>query len=75
MPGAVAKTSTFALAQATLPYLRLLAGAGLKTACEQNKSLALGLNTYQGYLTHKAVAQAHGLTFHDHSHLLATSQA
>ena len=73
MPGAVARTSTFALAQATLPYMRLLAGAGLKNACEQNKSLALGLNTHQGYLTYKAVAQAHGLTFHEYSQSLATS--
>ena len=73
MPGAVARTSTFALAQATLPYLRLLAGAGLKAACEQNKSLALGLNTHQGYLTYEAVAEAHGLAFHEYSQSLATS--
>ena len=73
MPGAVARTSTFALAQATLPYMRLLAGKGLKTACEQNKSLSLGLNTYQGYLTYEAVAKAHGLTFHEYSQSLATS--
>jgi len=67
MPGAVARTSTFALAQATMPYMRLLANAGLKAALEQNKSLALGLNTYQGYLTYEAVAQAHGLAFHEYS--------
>lgn len=73
MPGAVARTSTFALAQATLPYVRLLAGAGLKSACEQNRSFALGLNTYQGYLTYKAVADAHGLAFHEYSQSLAAS--
>lgn len=73
MPGAVARTSTFALAQATLPYMRMLAGLGLKAACEQNKSLALGLNTHQGYLTYEAVANAHGLAFHEYSKSLATS--
>lgn len=73
MPGAVARTSTFALAQATLPYLRMLAGMGLKAACEQNKSLALGLNTHQGYLTYEAVARAHGLAFHEYSQVLAAS--
>jgi alanine dehydrogenase len=67
MPGAVARTSTFALAQATLPYMRMLAGMGLRAACEQNKSLALGLNTHQGYLTYEAVANAHGLVFHEYS--------
>ncbi len=70
MPGAVARTSTFALAQATLPYLRMLAGMGLKASMEQNKSLALGLNTHQGYLTYEAVAHAHGLAFHEYSKVL-----
>lgn len=70
MPGAVARTSTFALAQATLPYMRMLAGMGLAAACEQNRSLALGLNTHQGYLTYEAVAHAHGLAFHEYSQSL-----
>ncbi|MES2503972.1 MAG: alanine dehydrogenase [Myxococcota bacterium] len=73
MPGAVARTSTFALAQATLPYLRLLAGVGLVEACKQNPHFALGLNTHQGYLTYEAVAHAHGLAFHEYSKVLAAS--
>ncbi|MBL4817947.1 MAG: alanine dehydrogenase, partial [Deltaproteobacteria bacterium] len=73
IPGAVARTSTFALAHATMPYLRLLANMGLKAACQENLSLSLGLNTYQGYLTYKAVAQAHRLAFDECSKVLAAS--
>src|SRR3989338_5051351 len=57
MPGAVARTSTFALAQATLPYLRILANLGLDKACAQNPALALGLNTHRGKITYASLAK------------------
>ena len=58
MPGAVARTSTFALTNATLPYLVELANKGFKKAIDENQELAAGVNTYQGKLTCQAVALA-----------------
>jgi alanine dehydrogenase len=62
MPGAVPRTSTFALSNATLPYVLRLAGDGAEVAMVNDPGLRLGLNTYQGKLTYKAVADAFGLT-------------
>ena len=53
MPGAVPRTSTFALNNQTMPYVLQLANEGL-AALRKNKSLLLGLNTYQGQVTHSA---------------------
>ncbi|HST84974.1 MAG TPA: alanine dehydrogenase [Kineosporiaceae bacterium] len=61
MPGAVPKTSTYALTNATLPYTVALADKGWQQACADDHSLALGLNTRAGALTNPPVAQAHGL--------------
>ncbi|MFZ1870690.1 MAG: alanine dehydrogenase [Steroidobacteraceae bacterium] len=58
MPGAVARTSTFALTNATLPYVRLLADLGWQTALKQDPGFAAGLNVHAGQITHQAVAQA-----------------
>ncbi len=58
MPGAVPRTSTFALAGVTLPYLLELAGKGPEKALLENKSLLLGLNTFKGSITYKAVAES-----------------
>jgi alanine dehydrogenase len=58
MPGAVPRTSTFALTNATLPYVRLLADSGLHAALARDAHLARGLNAYGGKITHAAVAQA-----------------
>ncbi|MFZ0499883.1 MAG: alanine dehydrogenase [Steroidobacteraceae bacterium] len=58
MPGAVARTSTFALTNATLPYVRLLADLGWQTALKQDPGFAAGLNVHAGQITHEAVAQA-----------------
>jgi alanine dehydrogenase len=58
MPGAVARTSTFALTNATLPYIKKLAGQGYKKAMLNDYSLALGLNVYQGEITCQAVAES-----------------
>ena len=64
MPGAVARTSTFALTNATLPYVRLLAGRGWEAALESDAGFARGLNVHAGQITHEAVAQALGMKVH-----------
>ena len=61
MPGAVARTSTFALNNATLPFARALADMGLKGALMADKHLRDGLNIHAGHVTCKPVAEAHGL--------------
>src|SRR5215467_3801333 len=60
MPAAVPHTSTFALTNATLPYLLELANYGLEGACERNPGLREGVNTYNGYITHEGVAESQG---------------
>ena len=62
MPGAVPRTSTFALTNATLPYIRALANLGIERALARDPHLARGLNVHEGALTHEAVARALGLT-------------
>jgi alanine dehydrogenase len=59
MPGAVPNTSTFALTNATLPYLVQLASGGLAAAA-QDPVLSLGINTHGGHVTHGVVAEALG---------------
>lgn len=61
MPGAVARTSTFALCNATIGYLRKLADLGLLKAAEQDPALTRGINTYRGHVPHRAVAEALGV--------------
>ena len=63
MPGAVPRTSTIALTNATLPYTRMLANHGFEKAIKSNKGLAEGLNTYKGAITYKAVAESQGRTY------------
>jgi alanine dehydrogenase len=63
MPGAVPRTSTFALTNATLPYVRALADHGWRQAIANDPGLARGLNVHAGELTHEAVASALGLGF------------
>ncbi len=65
MPGAVPRTSTLALTGATLPYALKIANQGAEAACKADSALMKGLNTYQGHLTFKAVAQAQGLPCSD----------
>jgi alanine dehydrogenase len=60
MPAAVPHTSTFALTNATFPYLLELANRGLKGACERPAALREGVNTYNGHLTYKGVAESLG---------------
>lgn len=58
MPGAVPRTSTIALTNATLKYGLQIAGEGLETACKKNEAIALGVNCYNGKCTNKNVAAA-----------------
>ena len=63
MPGAVPRTSTFALTNATLPYALTLAGRGFLAAVASDPGLLEGVNTYAGKLTYEAVAVAQGLEY------------
>jgi alanine dehydrogenase len=63
MPGAVPRTSTFALTNATLPYTLRLANRGFMDAIKGDPGLKEGVNTYAGRLTYEAVAQAQGLEY------------
>jgi alanine dehydrogenase len=63
MPGAVGRTSTFALTNATLPYAIRLANLGYKKACVADKGLAAGINVQEGKLTNRAVAEAFGMEY------------
>ena len=60
MPAAVPHTSTFALTNATFPYLLELANYGLERACERHAALSAGVNTYRGQVAHQGVAQSQG---------------
>ncbi|ROS47372.1 MULTISPECIES: alanine dehydrogenase [unclassified Curtobacterium] len=61
MPGAVPRTSTISLTNATLPYAVAIADRGWEAALAADPSLALGLNVHAGEVTNEAVASAHGL--------------
>lgn len=63
MPGAVPKTSTVALTNATLPYALDIANKGWKRAMQENREIALGANVLQGKITYQAVADAFGLAY------------
>ena len=63
MPGAVARTSTLALTNATLPFVLALADKGVGRALHEDPHLRAGLNVHRGRITHPAVAQALGLDF------------
>jgi alanine dehydrogenase len=71
MPGAVARTSTFALNQATLGHALALAGKGWQRACADDPHLRNGLNVVQGQVTNQPVAQALGYAYVDPATLLA----
>jgi alanine dehydrogenase len=61
MPGAVPNTSTYALTNATLPYIVSLANNGWVEALRRDPALAKGLNTHDGKVVYREVAEAHGL--------------
>ncbi len=70
MPGAVPRTSTLALTNATLPYALRLAKLGWQEACRQDSALRLGLNVIDGKIVYAGVAEAFGLPSHDVESLL-----
>ncbi len=61
MPGAVARTATIALGNATMPHVLALADKGWRKACEEDPHLLAGLNTHAGHLTYYAVGHALGI--------------
>jgi alanine dehydrogenase len=63
MPGAYARTATQALTNVTYRYVETLADLGLAEACNKQPSLLGGINVMAGKVTHKAVAEAHGMEF------------
>lgn len=65
MPGAVPRTSTIALTNATLKYGLQLANLGLEGACKASDVIPSGVNTYHGKLTCKAVAETFGMEYTD----------
>ena len=71
MPGAVARTSTQALGNATMPFLLALADKGWKRACAEDRHLMAGLNVHAGHLTYAAVGEALGLPVRPAAEVLA----
>jgi alanine dehydrogenase len=65
MPGAVPRTSTLALTNATLPYAIQIANKGWKKACNENDALMKGLNVVNGKVVYEGVAEAFGLPYQD----------
>jgi alanine dehydrogenase len=65
MPGSVPRTSTFALTNATIPYVVALAEGGWRAACTADAALAKGLSTHRGALLNRRVAEDLGLPFTD----------
>jgi alanine dehydrogenase len=65
MPGCVARTSTFALTNSTLPYVLKLANSGYEKAFSESIPLRKGLNVYKGALTNRPVAEAVGIDYMD----------
>jgi alanine dehydrogenase len=71
MPGAVPHTSTYALTNVTLAYALELAGRGWREAVKADPALAKGLNTFNGAVTNRPVAEAHEMPFTDVADVLA----
>ena len=72
MPGAVPRTSTYALNNATLPFVQQLAALGWKRALGADPHLRAGLNVCEGRVTHREVAEALGLAFTDPAALVGS---
>lgn len=61
MPGAYPRTSTLALTNATLPYVKIIANRGVARAMSEDQEIRYGLNTYRGNIVHKALADSMGV--------------
>lgn len=75
MPGAVARTSTFALTNATLPYAIALANKGYMQAIQEDQALAKGVNVIEGKVTYQSVAEALGLSYTPLSEMISHDKA
>lgn len=73
MPGAVPRTSTFALTNATLPYALKLANLGFLEAIAEDEGLRAGVNTYAGHITYQAVAESQNLPYTPLENLLGSA--
>jgi alanine dehydrogenase len=65
MPGAYPRTSTHALTNSTLPYIRTIASLGIERAIKEDASIRSALNTYHGAVVHEALAESTGVPFRD----------
>jgi alanine dehydrogenase len=74
MPGAVPRTSTIALTNATLPFTRILASLGFERAIRENSGLAEGVNVLDGNITYKAVADSQSREYVDLASLMARAE-
>jgi alanine dehydrogenase len=63
MPGAVGRTSTFALCNVTLPWVLLLANRGIAAAAKDSPAIASAVNIHAGRVTNQAVAETFGMAF------------
>jgi len=61
MPGAYPRTSTLALTNATLPFVKVIASRGITRAMSEDQEIRYGLNTYRGNIVHKALADSMGI--------------
>ncbi len=75
MPGAVPRTSTIALTNATLPFTRILANLGFDRAVRENGGLAEGVNVLDGHITYRAVADSQGRDYTDLATLMKREDA
>jgi alanine dehydrogenase len=73
MPGAVSRTSTFALTHATLPYAIVLAEGGITKVVDTDPALRQGINVFRGKVVYQAVAEAVGAEFHPLENLIAAT--
>jgi alanine dehydrogenase len=65
MPGAVGRTSTYALTNVTLPFALEIAAKGYERAAKENPAIKRGINICQGKVTNRAVADTFGLGYHE----------
>jgi alanine dehydrogenase len=71
MPGAVPRTSTYALTNETLPYVTRIADGGVSGAVGRDAGLAEGINVFGGLVTNAGVAEAHGMGYTPVAEVLA----
>ena len=71
MPGAYPKTSTIALTNVTLPYIKILANKGIEKAFREDAVIKSALNTYEGFVVYKALAESMGYAYKNVDEIIA----